>query len=60
MHFLAYLIIPVVLSVIFAGACKQSFRAEENMQENNFIVRLPKTFVFIGIIGALFFGALII
>ena len=60
MQYLSFLIVPVILGAIFAAAKKDAAKAEKNMDENNFIIRQPKFFMWIGILCALVFGAALI
>jgi len=60
MRLFPFLLIPMILGAIFAAAKKDVAKAEKNMDENNFIMRQPKLFMWVGIVCMLVFGALII
>ena len=60
MQFLAYLTIPILIGVLMSGVDRQVFKAEKSMREDSFVVRQSKTFAWVGIIVALFFGAAMI
>lgn len=52
-------ITTLVLGVILAIAIREANKAAQNMEWLHFIIRKPKTIMWLGIICALFFGALI-
>ena len=55
-----YFVIPLLVITVFFIVKKANKKAEKNMDENSFKVRQPMIFIWIGIICALFFSALLV
>jgi len=53
-------LIPLAISLVFAAMNRELLKAEKYMDERHFVVRPPRTMIWIGFVCALFFGALIV
>jgi len=55
MHIVTYFIIAIFVYLVFLIAKKENLKAENLMNENNFTISQPKLFLWIGLIGGIFF-----
>lgn len=53
-------LIPLAISLVVAAMNREVLKAEKHMDERCFIVRPPRTMIWLGLVCALFFGALIV
>lgn len=60
MNNIMYIIIPILVFLVFTFVKKANKKSEKNMDENNFVLRQPKIFIWIGVICAIFFCVLIV
>jgi NADH:ubiquinone oxidoreductase subunit 5 (subunit L)/multisubunit Na+/H+ antiporter MnhA subunit len=60
MNYALFVIIPILVFLVFFFVKKANKKAEKSMDENNFVIREPKIYLWIGIICAVFFCGLFV
>jgi len=60
MNYTLFVIIPILVFLVLFLVKKANKKAEKSMDENNFVIREPKIYLWIGIICAFFFCGLIV
>ena len=55
-----FIVIPAIVFIVFLFTKREVKKSELNMDENNFVLRQPKIFLWVGIVCAAFFSALIV